>query len=90
MQACVCQGQYWYTTVLHLQWSLLRKELLVHVEQEDSYAAAAAAECCACLWAPGTAWGICLVLQPACMSPMDSQRLQAWWLPLPAPSQTLP
>lgn len=40
MQACVCQRQYWYTTVLHLQWSLLRKELLVHMEQENSCAAA--------------------------------------------------
>lgn len=39
MQACVCQRECWYTTVLHLQWSLLRKEPLVHVEQ-DSCAAA--------------------------------------------------
>lgn len=35
----VCQRECWYTTVLHLQWSLLRKELLVPVEQ-DSCAAA--------------------------------------------------
>lgn len=44
VQTCVCQRECWYTTVLHLQWSLLKKELSVHMEQ-DSCAAA----CVLCL-----------------------------------------
>lgn len=84
----VCQRESWYTTVLHLQWSLLRKELLVPVEQ-DSCAAACVLQCCACLghWA----WlGVRLVPQPACRSPGAGQRPQVCWLLLPAPVQTLP
>lgn len=57
VQACVCQRECWYTTVLHLQWSLLRKELLVHVEQDSCLCAA---ECWACLWPLGTPRGYAL------------------------------